>query len=317
MTTKDANGTPADKRTAQLARARKMAAAQSDPHETAKEREQVVLRYIAKYGWLTASQLQIATDIKLRPLQRTLSRLRGNGEIGTHTLVDSTRRPAHKVPAYYLTGRGAARVVAETGYDAVSGGSIKYGEWVHRGMCNSFMLWLEAAGFQTWTEYEILRGVSPLAKSLHLSERRKIADGLAAQQTDDGLSYLWVEVENHHRGPNERRYLQSVVRNAVTADLHEGTPSYPGLRITELLLVGRSNTILRSSLETCNSEIHRLKREHWEDAQSRILWTMLSEPVGAKFDIDFANNAPMGSLLDCSEPGGGVQFPPGTESDDE
>lgn len=255
--------------------------------------ELAMLAFIAKFGWLTSTQLSIALQIKIKHTRALLHDLLHD------KLIDKTYIPI-KLPVYFLRQKGVNRLrQLDHHTQAVSGRNLYFGNSRHRRIANNVMLGViqdvraEQAiygkyEFLFWTEYEIQRCLSPLRRTNHRPDATvfKVPDGL--YEVSDGR-YAWLEVENSRRNPNQRLTLVDFIQQALLAS--DGGLARYGIRVNELVLASTSPAILRSSIDLARKSILQIEvpTETWEkiflsktDYQrqllDRISWWLEGDP---------------------------------------
>jgi hypothetical protein len=174
-----------------------------DGREIAAEHDTQVLRWLARFGWLSARQIgrlvwPNASQAQ-RMSQRALRRLVGEGAV--------LRRPLPTGGVAYVLGQRGARRLRDAGHDSINARGyrdLRFNAPVHRSICNDYAIdRLIGTELEVHMEMEIQRGAAP---TLHLpfEGRPRIPDLLIGQDGD----YEWIEVE---RASKSRSRLDKLV----------------------------------------------------------------------------------------------------------
>jgi hypothetical protein len=202
MTTKQTQPRDPAKAAASLANLRKEAGVNSIAR--AARNQELVLRALARFGWLPSKQLAAfgwPNDKTARCCDRTLAALRRMG------LVRFKARVSDMTRMFALTENGVAYVSEEYGVSAVYDTEFAKrveGQFEHRALSNAACVWWKKSGGEPgsayFTEYEIVKGVAPL-HSYKSKDFEKIPDALFAFDGADARhkQLVWVEVERGHK----------------------------------------------------------------------------------------------------------------------
>lgn len=166
--------------------------------------QELVLRALARFGWLPSKQLAAfgwPNDKTARCCDRALAALRKLGMVRYKTRVsDKTRM-------FALTEIGVAYVSEEYGVAAVYDKEFAKrveGQFEHRALSNASCVWWKKSGGESgaayFTEYEVVKGVAPL-HSVKGKDFEKIPDALFMFDSEYAKKkrLVWVEVERGHK----------------------------------------------------------------------------------------------------------------------
>jgi len=182
-----------------------MVPAKLSGYEIGLNNELEILMALAKFHWLTSRQLGIWVwpngSQSLQMTQTTLRRLKANGEVLGKILPNG-------VWAYTLSYRGAKRIRSECGIDVHAKRFRHPGHWMHRAICNWYLIMFNKLRLNNpdlvdklefYSEYEIRKFTAPLSIL-----DNKIPDALIKYRDKDGLESLWwIEVENSRRSKKD------------------------------------------------------------------------------------------------------------------
>lgn len=191
-----------------------------------------VLRWLARFGWLTGRMLAALVWPDAAQSQamarRTLKALADEKLIITRPLPKGGT-------AYLLSARGARLLSEQTGTEAESGNSLALGNPVHRACSNWFLIRAVQRGLDIVTEHEIAseRGPCRVLKG-------KQADGLVVG--DDGAT-VWLECENSAKSRPERHKTVMLVQECLGGDRQVEVG--PGLWLARLAVVATNEQALR------------------------------------------------------------------------
>lgn len=205
-----------------------------DGFAVATENREAALRWIIRFGGLTARQLaQLGWPGKpggLQMAQRTLRAL-------SDAKLVLERRVNNNLSLHVLSERGAA-VLREKGplhLNVQRMRDINIDKPAHRLIANNFAIDRLREGATVWTEFEILRRLAPIPQII-VNKQPKLPDVVVA----DEHSTSWVEVENAYKGPRRRREIMTVASQILA----------PGGGFTNLTFVSTSIPRLLDALRS-------------------------------------------------------------------
>lgn len=191
-----------------------------------------VLRWLARFGWLTARMVAALVWPEAAQAQAMARRT-------LKTLCDEKliiTRPLPKGGAAYLLSAKGARLLAEqTGMAAESGNALTLGNPLHRACSNWYLIRAVQQRLAVVTEHEIVseRGPCRVVKG-------KQADGLVI--ADDGAC-IWLECENAAKSRPERHKTVALVQECLGREQREEIA--PGLFLDRLAVVAANEQALR------------------------------------------------------------------------
>lgn len=205
-----------------------------DGFAVATENREAALRWISRFGGLTARQLaQLGWPGKpggLQMAQRTLRAL-------SDAKLVLARPVNNNLSLHVLSERGAA-VLREKGplhLNVQRMRDINIDKPAHRLIANNFAIDRLREGATVWTEFEILRRLAPIPHII-VNKQPKLPDVVVA----DEHSTSWVEVENAYKGPRRRREIMTVASQILA----------PGGGFTNLTFVSTSIPRLLDALRS-------------------------------------------------------------------
>lgn len=194
-----------------------------------------VLKFLARFGWLTAPMLAALvwpTSAQGQAMaRRTLAGMLDAKLVLKRSLTEG-------LDCFTLSAAGARMLTEQTGIKACSGASLLLGNAVHRACGTWYLIEKINLGLTVWTEHEIQCGHAPLH-----SVGGKVADGLVA--TEFGL--LWIEVENAWKNRRERsKVVRFSTQHLPQDSLQDMQEIAPGQYLFRVVIVGTTPESLRA-----------------------------------------------------------------------
>lgn len=191
-----------------------------DGREIAAEHDTQVLRWLGRFGWLSARECArlVWPDASQghRMAQRSLRRLTDAKAV--------LRRSLPTGGVAYVIARRGARQLRELGDETVSGRrshDLKFKAPAHRSICNNYAIdHISDPTLRIYTEAEIEARRAPQL-FLPVNGHVRIPDLLIAQ----GNMFEWIEVENTPKSQSRLDALVEVAVRVLTLPPNEATPT--------------------------------------------------------------------------------------------
>lgn len=191
-----------------------------------------VLKWLARFGWLTSRMVASLVWPDAAQAQamarRTLKTL-------TDEKLVIARPLAKGGSAYLLSAKGARLLQEQAGIHAESGNALAIGNPVHRACSNWYLIQAVQRGHAVVTEHEIAteRGPCRVLKG-------KQADGLVLA---DGGACTWLECEHSQKSRPERHKTVALVQECIGGEVQ--VELAPGLWLSRAAIVATNPQALR------------------------------------------------------------------------
>lgn len=191
-----------------------------------------VLKWLARFGWLTSRMVAALAWPDAAQAQamarRTLKALTDEKLVIARALTKGGS-------AYLLSAKGARYLQEQAGMHVQSGNSLAIGNPVHRSCSNWYLIYAIQRGLTVVTEHEIAteRGPCRVLKG-------KQADGLVI--AEDGAS-TWLECEHSQKSRPERHKTVALVQECIGGETQ--VELAPGLWLSRVAIVATNPQALR------------------------------------------------------------------------
>lgn len=180
-----------------------------DGRDIAARNDLLICLELARFGWLTTRMITGLVWPDAAQGQRSAQRRLKSLQQRRHVLHETL---SNGVPVYKLSQTGAA-FLYEFGHQQVSlrgTRDAKTGNFYHRALANNFLIYGLADQFNTWPEYQVLRGRAPMSW-FPFESQKLVPDAIA----DDTSGTYWIEAENAAKSPHKLRRLYRLSRHLM------------------------------------------------------------------------------------------------------